>query len=212
MDLLMFPKGMLFGLSVAAPVGPIAVLTIRRTIGDGFRMGFATGLGAATADATYGLIAALGLTAIMSALTSHADLIRLAGGVMLLVIGLRALLQARSHAGTDARNVADVPSAKSAYMQAVGLTLTNPMTVLVFIALFAGIGIHGEGANNADAAVLVVGVALGSALWWLVLVQLVTRVRHRLSGRAVRLIDLASSFVIAGFGVAAIVATGYAWQ
>ncbi len=95
MDWLILPKGVLLGLSIAAPVGPIGVLTIRRTIGDGFRMGFATGLGAATADATYGLIAAFGLTAIMTLLTDHADLIRLVGGVMLLVIGGRALWHVR---------------------------------------------------------------------------------------------------------------------
>ena len=91
MEWLILPKGMLLGLSIAAPVGPIGVLTIRRTIGDGFRMGFATGLGAATADTTYGLVAAFGLTAIMSVLTNHAGLIRLVGGLVLLVIGLRGI-------------------------------------------------------------------------------------------------------------------------
>ena len=200
------PKGLLLGVSIAAPVGPIGVLTIRRTIGDGFRMGFATGLGAATADATYGAIAALGLTAIMSLLVDHANTIRLIGGFMLLVIGLRALWQCRSSTIAPEAQASRPLTPAGSYAQTVGLTLTNPMTIIAFIGMFAGIGISTGGADIANALLLVVGVGLGSAAWWLFLAFTVSRIRHRLSPGVVRLINLGSSLIITGFGVAALVA------
>ena len=206
MDWLILPKGMLLGLSVAAPVGPIGVLTIRRTIGDGFRMGFATGLGAATADTTYGLVAAFGLTAIMSVLTDHADLIRLVGGLMLLVIGLRGIWQGRSAVHVDAAAARRTLTPAGSYAQTVGLTLTNPMTILAFIGMFAGVGISSGDGRLLSALALVLGVGLGSAAWWLFLAFTVSRIRHRLPERAMRLINIGSSTVIAAFGVAAVIA------
>jgi threonine/homoserine/homoserine lactone efflux protein len=206
MDWLILPKGMLLGLSIAAPVGPIGVLTIRRTIGDGFRMGFATGLGAATADATYGLVAAFGLTAIMSVLTDHADLIRLIGGLMLLVIGLRGIWHGRSTVRTDEAVVRRSMTPTGSYAQTIGLTLTNPMTIVAFIGMFAGVGISpGEG-RLVSALALVVGVGLGSAAWWLLLAYTVSRIRHRLPDGAMRFINIGSSTVIVAFGVAALIA------
>ena len=206
MDWSILPKGVLLGLSIAAPVGPIGVLTIRRTIGDGFRMGFATGLGAATADATYGLIAAFGLTAIMTMLTDHADLIRLIGGIMLLVIGTRAFWHARNSGLGPAAETGRALTPLGSYAQTVGLTLTNPMTILSFIGMFAGIGISSGGGELANAIALVAGVGLGSALWWLSLSYITSRLRHRLSKGAVRAINLGSSLIIIGFGVTALVA------
>jgi threonine/homoserine/homoserine lactone efflux protein len=206
MEWVIFPKGVLLGLSIAAPVGPIGLLTIRRSIDAGFRMGFATGLGAATADTIYGAMAAFGLTAIMALLTDHADLIRLGGGTFLLVIGLRSLMQAvRSlRIGTIAPGNR-VESAFTAYVQTVGLTLTNPMTILAFIAMFAGAGIGG-GSDLASAMTLVAGVAVGSTMWWLMLAGALAHVRHRLPARAVRLINMGSSVIIIGFGIVALVA------
>lgn len=206
MDLDVFPRGVLLGVSVAAPVGPIGLLTIRRTINYGFRMGFATGLGAATADAIYGAIAAFGLTAVMAVLTGHADLIRIIGGLALLTIGTRGLIAIRTSSvpGSPAR-VDNVSSPLASYVQTTGLTLTNPMTILTFIGFFAGVGVSEESATF-DALVLVLGVAVGSALWWLGLAAVIARVRHRLSPSAVRLINLGSSIIIIGFGIVAILA------
>jgi len=206
MDWVVLPKGVLLGLSIAAPVGPIGVLTIRRTIGDGFRMGFATGLGAATADATYGMVAAFGLTAIMSVLTEHGDAIRLVGGVMLLAIGLRGILQGWSAGPVEVTAAGRVLTPAGSYAQTVGLTLTNPMTIIAFIGMFAGVGISSGGADVATALALVVGVAIGSAAWWLFLTLLVSRIRHRLSPDAIRLINLGSSAIIVAFGMAALLA------
>ncbi len=205
MDWVIFPKGVLLGLSIAAPVGPIGGLTIRRAIDAGFRMGFASGVGAATADTIYGAVAAFGLTAVMTMLTNHADLIRLGGGVFLLVIGIRSLTGAlrtirSEHSAAGTR----VESALGAWVQTVGLTLTNPMTILAFIAMFAGAGIGGGGVLSA--LTLVAGVAFGSALWWLMLAGTLAAVRHRLPGQAVRLINVGSSAIIIGFGIVALIA------
>jgi threonine/homoserine/homoserine lactone efflux protein len=208
MEWMVLPKGVLLGLSVAAPVGPIGVLTIRRTISDGFRMGFATGLGAATADATYGLIAAFGLTAIMAVLTDHADAIRLVGGVMLVVIGVRTLVQGRASVNGRAIAAENVLTPARSYIQTVGLTLTNPMTILAFIGMFAGIGISSGGADIPNALGLVLGVGIGSALWWLGLAFVVSRIRHRLSTSVVQAINVSSALIIVGFGVAAMITAG----
>lgn len=208
MDWLVFPKGVLLGLSIAAPVGPIGVLTIRRTITDGFRMGLATGLGAATADLTYGLIATFGLTAIMSLLTDHAGSIRLVGGIMLCVIGGRGLMRSWAPGAASAVAVPREITPARSYLQTVGLTLTNPMTILAFIGMFAGIGISAGGADIANALVLVAGVGIGSAAWWFGLSYLVSRVRHRLSSTAIRGINIVSNVIIVGFGVVALIAAG----
>jgi threonine/homoserine/homoserine lactone efflux protein len=208
MEWVVLPKGVLLGLSVAAPVGPIGVLTIRRTISDGFRMGFATGLGAATADATYGLIAAFGLTAIMAVLNDHADAIRLVGGVMLVVIGVRTLVQGRASGNGHAFAAANVLTPARSYIQTVGLTLTNPMTILAFIGMFAGIGISSGGADIPNALALVLGVGTGSAVWWLGLAFVVSRIRHRLSTSVVQAINVSSALIIVGFGVAAMITAG----
>lgn len=207
MDWVLFPKGVLLGISIAAPVGPIGLLTIRRTINDGFRMGVATGLGAATADTVYGVIAAFGLTAVMSALTGHADIIRVIGGLALLVIGIRGVVAMRRSQGEGSvARVDSVTTPIGSYIQTLGLTLTNPMTILTFIALFAGAGIADD-AEVTSAIALVVGVAVGSSLWWLCLSGFVSRIRHRLSSRAIRIINLGSSIIIIGFGVIALISS-----
>jgi threonine/homoserine/homoserine lactone efflux protein len=207
MDWVVLPKGLLLGVSIAAPVGPIGVLTIRRSISDGFRMGFATGLGAATADAIYGLIAAFGLTAVMAILTDHANSIRLVGGAMLLVVGARALWHVRSATTPAEARAGRVISPAGSYIQTVGLTLTNPMTILSFIGMFAGIGISSGGADVANAVALVIGVGLGSAAWWLFLASLTSRIRHRLSPGTLRWINIGSALIIVSFGVAALAAS-----
>jgi threonine/homoserine/homoserine lactone efflux protein len=205
MDVTVLPKGELLGISIAAPVGPIGLLTIRRTLTGGFRMGIATGLGAATADASNGVIAAFGLTAITTTLVTNVTLIRLVGGVMLLSIGLRGMLHAR-HSSITETAAARRASTLGAYLQTIGLTLSNPLTVISFIGVFAGLGITGGQDDLASAVALVVGVGLGSAAWWFLLCGIISRLRTRLSSGAVSAINLGSSLIITGFGVAALIA------
>jgi threonine/homoserine/homoserine lactone efflux protein len=207
MDWFMFPRGVILGISIAAPVGPIGLLTIKRTISGGFRMGFVTGLGAATADAAYGAVAAFGVTAIIATLSELTDAIRLIGGIALVFIGGRGLMAALDlPAPGDSAPVEVVSSPLASYLQTVGLTLTNPATILSFLALFAGVGISANGNQTASAVALVTGVALGSALWWLSLTLVVSKVRHRLSSQAICLINIGSSVIITLFGLVALAA------
>jgi len=187
-------------LSIAAPVGPIGVLCIQRTLAHGRMSGLATGLGAATADGMYGAIAAFGLAVISNALVGQQFWFRLIGGVFLLYLGVRTL---RSKPATTAAPRAHSTLA-SDYLSTLFLTLTNPMTILSFAAVFAGLGVGAAGGGYGAAAVLVLGVFAGSALWWLVLSGAVGLLRHRVTPRGLRWVNRASGTIIAGFGALAL--------
>jgi threonine/homoserine/homoserine lactone efflux protein len=156
-------KGVLVGIIIAVPVGPVGVLCIRRTILQGRVAGFVSGLGAATADATFGIIAGFGLTVVSSLLLDYRDWLRLGGAGFLLVFGIRALC---SEPPSEKGPQQDVESLLADYVTTFVLTITNPITILVFLAVFAGIGFTGDRATLGRAAVLVLGVWLGSLLWW----------------------------------------------
>lgn len=197
-------RGVVLGFSIAAPVGPIGVLCIRRTLADGRLLGFVSGLGAATADSCYGAVAAFGLTAISSVLIGQRMWIRLIGGLFLVYLGVRTLLRAPAEkpaAATGGRGLA------GAYASTLGLTLTNPTTILSFVAIFAGLGLAGAHTASGDTAALVLGVFCGSALWWLALSGGVGLFRSRIGPRALRWINRVSGAIILGFGVAALVSS-----
>lgn len=198
-----FLTGLAFGLALAMPVGPIGLLCIRRSLDDGFAVGFATGLGAAVADAGYGAVAAFGLTAVSAFLLAWQTPLALAGGALLLWLGLASW---RTRPADQAAPAARARRPLVAFAQTVVLTAGNPQTVLTFVALFAGLGVAvGEGAGWQPAAALVLGVFLGSAGWWLVLAGGVAGLlRGRLSARRILWINRGAGLVIAGFGVAAI--------
>ena len=205
MDIGFLLRGLIIGFSIAAPVGPIGVLCIRRTLVEGRTAGLVSGLGAATADAFYGAIAGFGLTFISRLLISNQDLLRLTGGAFLCYLGLRTFL---------ARPVERAASAKgnglgAAYLSTFFLTLTNPLTILSFAAIFAGLGLAGAGGDYVCAGMLVSGVFLGSALWWLILSGGVGVFRERFNPRGMRWVNRISGVIIAGFGVVALV--GLRW-
>jgi threonine/homoserine/homoserine lactone efflux protein len=189
----------LLGFSIAAPVGPIGVLCIRRTLTQGWRIGFLTGLGAATADASYGAIAAFGLTALSNLLITEQFWLRLVGGVFLLYLGARTFF---AKPATVAAN-ATANSLAGAYTSTFLLTLTNPATILSFAAIFAGFGVASSG-STLSAAVLVAGVFLGSALWWLLLSGGVTLLRSRFHPAALVWVNHISGAVIFLFGLLAL--------
>ena len=191
-----FLRGLLLGFSIAAPVGPIGVLCIRRTLGAGILSGIVSGLGAALADSLYGTVAAFGLTALSGLLLTHSDGLRLGGGLFLLYLGGKTFI---------ARPAAVVPVSDAAgrlrdFSSALFLTLTNPMTILSFTAIFAGLGFGGQSSIHV-AGWLVGGVFSGSMLWWVVLSSLVGRFRHRLGFAALRLINRVSGIILLGFGL-----------
>lgn len=168
-----FLKGLILGLSVAAPVGPIGVLCIRRTLAKGRLVGLATGLGAAAADGMYGAIAGFGLTAVTTLLTSHQSTLRLVGGAFLLYLGATTLLSRPADRAAEAEGQGLLGAFASTFL----LTVTNPMTILTFMALFAGLG---GGTSPASAGLLVLGTLVGSGLWWFLLSGGVSLLRDRL--------------------------------
>jgi len=156
-------KGIVVGMVIALPVGPVGVLCIRRTILHGQLAGFISGLGAASADAIFGIIAGFGLTFIADLLLGYQEWLRLGGAFFLLAIGIAAL---RGDPAGAARSQRDPEGLAADFVSAFVLTITNPITILAFVAIFAAIGFTGDNATLASAAILVLGVWLGSLLWW----------------------------------------------
>ena len=196
----MLVQGLVIGFSIAAPVGPIGVLCIRRSITDGPRIGLLTGLGAASADAVYGAIAAFGLTAVSGLLIKHRFLLGLIGGLFLCYLGIRTFLaKPREQSETPPR-----VGGLMAFGATFALTLTNPMTILSFAAVFAGLGV-GAAPNYRAAALLVAGVFVGSALWWLLLSNSVGLLRARITPAWMHWINRGSGAVIFCFGIYALI-------
>jgi threonine/homoserine/homoserine lactone efflux protein len=199
-ELSYFARGLAIGFAIAAPVGAIGLLCIRRTLAEGRLIGFVSGLGAATADALYGAVAALGLTAVSAAIVAHQDAVRLVGGVFLCVLGLRT---AMSHPPLKAESSSARGLAR-AYSSTLALTLTNPTTILSFAAVFAGLGLGTTSRERASAVFMVGGVFLGSALWWLLLSGAVGFFRRALNPERLRWVNLLSGAALMGFGVLSI--------
>lgn len=196
-------KGLFLGFAIAAPVGPIGVLCIRRTLAEGWLTGFLTGMGAATADGLYGGVAAFGLTAISGTLVAQQSIIRVVGGVLLCYLGLRTLLAKPALEAASARRGRGLAGA---YVSTVGLTLTNPATIVSFATVFAALGLVGAaGSAVAAPGLLTAGVFLGSACWWLLLSGGVSLLRTRLTAGALRWVNRASGILLLGFGVVAVV-------
>ncbi len=193
-------RGLLIGFSIAAPVGPIGVLCIRRTLAEGRIPGLVSGLGAATADATYGSIAGFGLTFISSLLISQQVWLRLIGGIFLCYLGLRTFLTRPTEQAALAKGNGLI----GMYASTLFLTLTNPLTILSFAAIFAGLGVASTGGNYLAAGILVLGVFLGSALWWFILSGGVSIFRTKFTTRGLRWVNRISGIIIMGFGVIAL--------
>lgn len=156
-------KGALVGLIIAVPVGPVGVLCVRRTVIHGSAAGFFSGLGAASADAVFGIIAASGLTVVADWLLGYENWLRVVGGLYLLYIGISAL---RADPEDEANSQRDAEGLLADFASTFALTIANPITIVAFLAIFAGIGLAGEQASIARGGVLVLGVWLGSLLWW----------------------------------------------
>ena len=196
----LFWKGMLFGFTIAAPVGPIGLLCIRRSVAMGPRHGLITGLGAATADAFYGSLAAFGITFLTTALVAQQSWIRLFGGAFLGYLGLKIFLSK-----SDARESRQSPATLlSSYTSSLFLTITNPMTILSFAAAFAGLGLQVGGTNYAAASSIVAGVFAGSAAWWLILSSITGRFHQKISDRSMTWINRLSGVIICSFAAIAL--------
>ena len=193
-------RGLVLGFTIAAAVGPITLLVIRRTIDHGGLYGFASGLGVATADATYAGIAAFGLTAITSLLVSGHMLLGLVGGAVIVLLGLRTMVSRPSGPAADAER----PGLVGAFASIYALTMTNPLTIVLYAGVFAGIGLV-AGSSFLDAAGLTLGAWLGSTLWWVVLCSFVGWLRGRVSPRAMVWVNRVSGGALVVFGALAVV-------
>jgi len=191
---LLFVKGLAFGFVLAATVGPMWVLCFRRTVAYGALTGFVSGMGIAVADGLYGAVAAFGLTAISGFLLRYNFWIGLVGGVFLVYLGIKTLFSRPSANGETAKPA----SLAQAFLSTLGLTLANPPTILAFVAIFAGLGLSAS-TDYALAAMIVAGVFLGSAGWWMVLAAMGGALRDRLGQRLLRAINLVSGISILGF-------------
>jgi len=194
-------RGFLLGFAVAASPGPIFFLCLRRTLVRGWLNGLFSGFGVATADGFYAAVAAFGVGAITTALTGERRLLALAGGAVLVFLGARILL--------DRPTTAEAPPLTrsnliAAYLSILGLTITNPATIISFAALAATLG-AGISGGYARPAALVIGVLLGSASWWIVLAALAAGLRTRITAPVVRIISTISGLAIIGLGVVAFV-------
>ncbi len=197
--LTLFLKGLAFGFVLAATVGPMWVLCLRRALSAGALAGFVSGMGIAVADALYGAVAAFGLTTISSLLLEQQPWFALGGGAFLLWLGAKTLLT--KPAPVDAAQAGPARGGLAAgFLSTLGLTLANPPTILAFVAIFSGIGLAAH-PSTAAAGLVVLGVFLGSAAWWLILAAVAGGLRGRLGPRLMRTINLISGLAILGFAL-----------
>ncbi len=197
--LALFARTFVIGVAVAAPVGAMGMLIIQRTLDRGWRTGMATGLGIATADGMYAAFAAFGVAAISATLVAWQIPLKLLGGAALVVLGSRSLL-------ADKREASPSPPAipsGSAYLWAVGLTLTNPSTIMAFGAVFASAGLVAQ-PGMTEAATATAGIFAGSLSWWFALVTGVSAARIAAEQRLVRVLSTISGAVIVAFGLFAL--------
>lgn len=196
----LFLQGLLIGFCIAAPVGPIGILCIQRTLAYGRLSGLFTGLGAATADSLYGVVAAYGLTFISNFLIGQEFWFKLVGGIFLIYLGLQTfgIKPAQDAAKLVHRGLV------SDYFSTVLLTVTNPTTILSFVAVFAGLGLGKSSGDYVSATMMVLGVFLGSALWWLILSASVSVLKHQISSNILQYINKISGLVILSCGLLAL--------
>lgn len=198
MTLEMFVKGLIIGFSIAAPVGPIGILCIRRTLEYGRWIGFVSGLGAATADALYGLVAGLGLTIVTSFLIDQQSWLHVIGSVFLCYLGIRIFFSKPSDEAAKAKGKGR--NVFKAYASTFLLTMTNPVTILSFLAIFSSLGMA-KNESSIAGLLLVVGVFLGSVFWWLLLSQMAGLLAKRVGNRFFKCVNYVSGAVLVAFGV-----------
>ncbi len=200
-------QSFLIGISIAAPVGPIGVLCIRRTLADGRLAGFISGLGAASADAFYGAIAAFGLTFVSIFLIQQNFWLKLIGGIFLVFLGVRTIFTPPKIRTPDLDSENTQSSLLSFYTSTFFLTITNPLTILSFAAIFASIS--GNGSNSANdylaSTIMVLGIFLGSCAWWFILSGFTGYFRAKLNKEIMIWINRISGIIIAGFGILALI-------
>lgn len=210
MHVAVFLKGLVIGIAIAAPLGPIGALCIRRTLHQGRLSGLVSGLGAALADAIYGFIAAFGITLVSTTLLEHRFWPRIIGSVFLLYLAIRTL-----RASTSLQEVpSKLEDLVGDFLSTFLLTLANPITILTFGVIFTEFGLRNFQQSHELGALMVLGVFLGSAAWWAFLCGIVGKIRAYITPRFLRGINLVSGIVIlafAAFGFFRVIQTFVWW-
>jgi threonine/homoserine/homoserine lactone efflux protein len=189
-------EGMIIGFIVAVPVGPLGLLCINRALSLGPLLGLFSGLGVASADALAAGIAALGISLVSTFLSDHQIVIRFVGGLFLCYLGFKIYRTTPSRQPPPA----NVNGHFGAYATTFLLTFSNPVTIVSFLAIYAGWGVESLSGHYFAAAILALGVLIGSALWWIALFVGLTVFHHKFSLEVVGLIHRVSGALIAGFG------------
>lgn len=197
MELSVLFKGLIAGITIAMPLGPVNLLCIHRTLARGSRNGWVSGMGAAVADTIYGIIAGFGLTLVSSFLFEHENFLRLVGGLFILILGIKIYI---SHPKNEELKT-DNKSLLRAFTSTFILTITNPFTILAFIAIFAGLGLTTKSINTRQAVILVTGVFLGSSFWWSLLSNGVNKFRDKFTDEKLLKINHIAGTVIGLFGI-----------
>ncbi|MFZ0034011.1 MAG: LysE family transporter [Sedimentisphaerales bacterium] len=197
MDVSFFFKGLVVGFLIAAPVGPVGLLCIQRTLSEGKAHGLVSGLGAATADAIFGLIAALGLTFVSKFLFEEQFWLRLFGGLFLCYLGVKTFLSKSAGQASSA----NAPRHISNYGSTLFLAFTNPITILVFAAVFAGLRLVSSGAHYFSVGLSVAGVFIGSAVWWFMLCGTAGIFHGKISNDMLTWLNRISGIVVTVFGL-----------
>lgn len=202
-----FIKGVVLGFAIAAPVGPVGILCIRKTLQFGKMAGFCAGLGAATADAFYGSLAVFGLTFLSTQLLTWGHWIRLLGSFFLLFLSYRTFLAKPVAPHDQAPHISFVKD----FIGTFFLTLTNPLTVICYLAVFAAMGWTDLIESRAASLLLIFGVFIGAALWWLILSEGIGLLRHKLNHTTMIWINRTAGFFIGVFGIWNLTSLLLAW-
>ncbi|MDD1704972.1 MAG: LysE family translocator [Methanoregula sp.] len=200
MDTAPFVPGMIIGLTLAVPVGPIALMCIRRSIAEGRSHGIVSGLGVATADSFYAAVTVLGLTAISGFILSRQDIFRILACIVLILAGITI---SRTIPAEISPNLSSEPYFKD-YLSMLALALANPLTLVFFGTILPGFGVVLPQNSTSATMIFVFGVFCGSTLWWIILCGSLGSVRSHISTRHLRLINRISGLLIAAFGAGAL--------
>jgi threonine/homoserine/homoserine lactone efflux protein len=198
LEISFFIKGVIIGLIVAAPLGPIGIISLQRTLSEGYLPGLFSGLGISTADAIYGALATFGVTAISGFLISQELWLKIIGGIVICGLGIRIYSQAGYQKMSES---ASNKSCLGAYFSALILTLMNPALIFSFVAIFAGLGIVYSKTNPVSCLLLIGGVFSGSAIWWVFLSGMASRLKTQFTESFIKKINYISGILIAGFGL-----------
>ncbi len=192
-------KGLLIGFVVSAPLGPVGLLCIKRVMNRGVFQGYATGLGAALSDGFYAALAAFGLAFVMNFLIREEHWLRLIGGLFMIGVGVFWLIKKKTYEDFKA-NPEKSHHVGEAFSTAFLLNLADPILLIVYIAIFSGFGLSDASHSFISASSLVVGVIMGAAAWWFVLVEIVSIFRKKLTAHALLIINKIMAFIVIAFG------------